>query len=146
MGQAIGRARAVRAFGTTHRRWLLAIALAVGVAACADQSPMLFQSRPTPALCITYYQSNSDPGYSEDNLIAIHKILDNRNAVDPGDWDLVERHQLKNGMRACAVLAVLGEPFTTVDKGPVETMTFVGKGVAQFKDDRLISFMPTAKK
>lgn len=146
MAQPGERARDGRTRAATHWRWLAAIAVTASLAACVDQSPMLFQSRPTPALCITYYQSNTDQGYSPSNLTAIHKILDNRGAVDPGDWDLIEQKQVKVGMRACSVLAVLGEPFTTVDKGPIETMNFVGKGIAQFKDDRLISFTPATKR
>ncbi len=122
------------------------LGIVAGLGACVDQSPMLFQSRPTPALCITYYLRNTDQGYSAANLTAIHAILDKRGAVDPGDWDLIEARQLKVGMRGCAVFAVLGEPFTTVDKGPIETLTFVGKGVVQLRDDRMISFTPEPPK
>jgi hypothetical protein len=140
MGEGTRGARRRR--GARTAGLLAVLGIAAGAVACVDQSPMLFQSRPTPALCVMYYLNSTPQGYSEANLAAIAKILDNRGAVGEGDWQNIHDHKLKIGLTGCSALAILGEPISTVDKGPVETLTFPGNRIVQLKNDRIISFTP----
>lgn len=75
-------------------------------------------------------------------MAAIRAILEKRNAIVPGEWDDIDAHRLRLGMSGCAVLAILGAPISTVDKGPVETLTFAGRRVVQLRGDKAISITP----
>lgn len=128
--------------GANAFRWFAALCIAACAGACVDQTPILFRSRPTRDLCIIYHLNTVPQGYSAENLKAIHKLLDDRGAVGPGEWQDIENHRLRLGLGGCAVLAILGEPVSTTQKGPVETLTFAGNRVVTLRDDKAISIAP----
>ena len=93
------------------RLTVLSIAATGMLAGCVSWTdPAALASRDLTELCLAYQRYH---GQDTDRATAIRAEINRRNAVNPADWDSIEKRNIVSGMSLCAAYAAFGPPLET---------------------------------